>query len=179
MLISIKTHITFDFPGRSGPPITHSGSAHDLIMVCPIFLLLSGILDIQKKIWEYLSVHKGYCYCQGYWIFRKKYGNICQFIRDTCLFTSRNIVTPPPPPPSKPAFTIHGYFVSLTPHTVIRLLLYHCLMFLPFVYSPSLVLASVSSLDLQSSGRGYLVVLLMSKLWSVALSNVTVGCSAL
>ena len=122
-------------------------------MVCPIFLLLSGILDIQKKIWEYLSVHKGYLP-----VYFKEYCN---------------------PPPSKPAFTIHGYFVSLTPHTVIRLLLYHCLMFLPFVYSPSLVLASVSSLDLQSSGRGYLVVLLMSKLWSVALSNVTVGCSAL
>ena len=30
------------------------------IMVCPIFLLLSGILDILKKIWEYMSVHKGY-----------------------------------------------------------------------------------------------------------------------
>ena len=28
MLISIETHITFDFPGGSGPPIPPSGSAH-------------------------------------------------------------------------------------------------------------------------------------------------------
>ena len=28
MLISIKTHITCDFQGGSGPPIPHSGSAH-------------------------------------------------------------------------------------------------------------------------------------------------------
>ena len=57
------------------------------------------------------------------------------------LFTSRNIVTPPPTP-SKQASTIHGYFVSATPHIVIRLLLIHGFsMFLPFVCSPSLVLA--------------------------------------
>ena len=33
VLISIKTHITCDFPGGggSGPPITPSGSAHGLI----------------------------------------------------------------------------------------------------------------------------------------------------
>ena len=32
VLISIETHITCDFPGgRSGPPITPSGSAHGLI----------------------------------------------------------------------------------------------------------------------------------------------------
>ena len=52
----------------------------------------------------------------------------------SCLFTY------PPPPPSKQTSTIHGYFVSATPHTVIRLLLIHSSMFLPFVYSPSLVL---------------------------------------
>ena len=39
-----------------------------------IFLLLSGILDIWNK----------------------TYGDICQFIRDTCLLTSRDIVTLPP-----------------------------------------------------------------------------------
>ena len=60
----------------------------------------------------------------------KKYGDICQFMRDTCLFTSRNIVTPPPHP-SKKASTIHGYFVSATPHTVIRLLLIHSLINVP------------------------------------------------
>ena len=43
----------------------------------------------------------GYCvqyfyYCRRYWIFRKKgYGDICQFIRDACRFTSMDIVPPP------------------------------------------------------------------------------------
>ena len=58
---------------------------------------------------------------------------------------------PPPPPPSKQASTIHGYFVSATPHTDIRLLWRWLL---------------------------YLVVLPLYKLWSVALSNFTVGWSA-
>ena len=31
VLISIETHITCDFPGGSGHPITPSGSAHGLI----------------------------------------------------------------------------------------------------------------------------------------------------
>ena len=31
VLISIETHITCDFPGGSGPPITPSRSAHGLI----------------------------------------------------------------------------------------------------------------------------------------------------
>ena len=39
----------------------------------------------------------------------KKYGDICQFMRDTCLFTSRNIVTPLPP--SKQASTIQCTWV--------------------------------------------------------------------
>ena len=33
-----------------------------------------------------------FCYFQGYWKFRKSnYGDICRFIRDICLFTSRDI----------------------------------------------------------------------------------------
>ena len=32
VLISIETHITCDFPGGSGPPITPSGSVHGLIV---------------------------------------------------------------------------------------------------------------------------------------------------
>ena len=51
-------------------------------------------------------------------------------MRDACLFNSRNIVTSPPPP-SKQASTIHGYFVSATPHTVIRFLLIHSLINVP------------------------------------------------
>ena len=96
-----------------------------------------------------------FCYCQGYWLFRKKYGDICQFIRDTCLFTSRKIV----PSPYKQASTMHGYFVSATHLTVIGWLLIHYLMFLPFVclffvFGSCFVMCnSVSSLVLQSSGR--------------------------
>ena len=126
----------------------------------------------------------------------KKYGDICQFMRDTCLFTSRNIVScyPPPPTPSKQASTIHGYFVSATTYTVIRLLLIHSLInVLPIClfsvvgscFVHVVMYTSVPSLILQTSWRGrwrwllYLVVLPLSKLWSVALSNVTVGWSAL
>ena len=32
----------------------------------------------------------------------KNYGDICQFMRDACLFASRNIVTSPLPPLNKP-----------------------------------------------------------------------------
>ena len=42
---------------------------------------------------------------------------------------------------TKQASTMHGYFVSATPLTVIGLLLIHYLIILPFVYSLSLVLA--------------------------------------
>ena len=49
----------------------------------------------------------------------KKYGDICRFMRDTCLFIVTSSPPPPPPPPSEQASTIHGYFVSATPHTVI------------------------------------------------------------
>ena len=39
---------------------------------------------------EYCVQYFGYF--QEYWVFRKiKYGPICQFIRDTCLFTSRDM----------------------------------------------------------------------------------------
>ena len=41
MLISIETHITCDFPGGSGPPITPSGSAHGITLLpnfCPVYL---------------------------------------------------------------------------------------------------------------------------------------------
>ena len=85
--------------------------------------------------------------------------DICQFMRDTCLFTSRNIVTPPPPP-SQQASTIHGYFVSATTHTVIRLLLIHSLINVPPICLFSVVgscfvhvvmYTSVPSLILQTS----------------------------
>ena len=37
-----------------------------------------------------------FVYFQGYWIFRKlNYGDICKFIRDTCLFTTWDIGNPP------------------------------------------------------------------------------------
>ena len=37
------------------------------------------------------------CYFQKYWIFKKNdYGDICQFIRDTCLFTPMDIGTHAP-----------------------------------------------------------------------------------
>ena len=88
----------------------------------------------------------------------KKYRDICQFMRDVCLFTSRNIVTSfPPPPPSKQASTIHAYFVSATPHTVIRLLLIHSLINEPpiclfSVFGSCFVMyTSVPSLVLQTS----------------------------
>ena len=85
-LISIETHITslVIFQGVRAP-YHPSGSTHGLIVgylylttcenysvsillpwtchngtLCPIFLLLSGILDIRKKKWRYLLVHKGY-----------------------------------------------------------------------------------------------------------------------
>ena len=70
----------------------------------------------------------------------KKYGDICQFMRGTCLFTPRNIVTSPPP--SKQVSTIHGYFVSATPHTVIRLLLIHT-----FINVPPICLFSLCALS--------------------------------
>ena len=77
---------------------------------------------------------------------------------DTSLFTSRNIVTPPLlPPPSKQASTIHGYFVSATPHIVIRLLLIHSLINVPpiclfSVFGSCFVMyTSVPSLVLQTS----------------------------
>ena len=49
----------------------------------------------------------GYCVqdfgnFQGYWLFRKKYGEICLCIRDTCMFTSVDI----------------GYMVSPMQHLV-------------------------------------------------------------
>ena len=74
-------------------------------------------------------------------------------MRDTCLFTSRNIVTTP----SKQASTIHGYFVSATPHRVIRLLLIHSLINVPpiclfSVFGSCFVMyTSVPSLVLQTS----------------------------
>ena len=98
---------------------------------------------------------------------------------------------PPPPPPYKQASTLHGYFVSATPLTVILLLLIYCLKFLPFVCLFSVFCScfdmyySVPSLVLQTSWRGrwnrllYWAVLLMSKLCSVALPRVTVSWSAL
>ena len=46
------------------------------LLLCPIILLLSGILDIQKKIWGYLPVHKGY---------------LPVYFKEYCY--------PPPPPP--------------------------------------------------------------------------------
>ena len=97
------------------PWICHNG------ILCSFFFVTSRDIGYLENIWGYLPVH----------------------IRVTCLFTSRNIVTSPSPSPlNKPqASTIHGYFLSATPLTVIRLLLIYCLMLLPFVYSPSLVLA--------------------------------------
>ena len=118
--------------------------------------------------------------------------DICHFlpeIWDTCLFTSSDTVTPPPP--STQASAMHGYFVSATPLTVILFLLIHCLMFLPFVClfsvfgSCFVVYYSLPSLVLQSSWPGrwswllYLVVLLMCKLCSVALTHVAVDWPAL
>ena len=94
-------------------------------------LLLSGILDIQKKIWGYLPVHEGYLPVD----FKELY----------CY-----------PPPSKQASTIHGYFVSATPHTVIRLLLIHSFINVPpiclfFVFGSCIVMyTSVPSVVLQT-----------------------------
>ena len=71
-----------------------------------------GVLGIQdichftsRDIGYYSFYFQGYgilcsifCYFQGYWIFRKiNYGDISQFIMDTCLFISRDmgyLVTP-------------------------------------------------------------------------------------
>ena len=57
--------------------------------------------------------------------------DICQFIKDACLITSRDIVLLPLL--SKQASSINGYSVSASPLTVILLLLIHYLMLLPFV----------------------------------------------
>ena len=137
--------------------------------MCQITLLLSGILDIQKK-----------------------YGDICQFMRDTCLFTSRNIVTSPLPP-SKQATSHYNTWVfcernSSYSHSVVvdslfnqcssHLLILRLWFLLCYVYLCALS-SFANILTRKMEMAAYLVVLPMSKLWSVALSNVTVGWSAL
>ena len=72
-----------------------------------------------------------------------------------CLL--QGILLPPPPHPSKQTSTIHGYFVSATPHTVIRLLLIHSLINVPPICLFSVfgscfdLYTSVPSLVLQTS----------------------------
>ena len=60
-------------------------------------------IGYSEKIWGYLPVHEGY---------------LPVYFKEYCYPL-------PPPPTSKQASTIHVYFVSATPHTVIRLLLIH------------------------------------------------------
>ena len=57
MLISIETHITCDFQGGSGPPITHSGSAH-------------GDPDLLRLIWA--SLFACLCHKRVAWFIRDK-----------------------------------------------------------------------------------------------------------
>ena len=125
-----------------------------------IFVTVRDNIGYLEKIWGYLQVHKGY---------------LPVYFKEYCYR-----------PPSRQASTIHGYFVSATPLTDVWLLLIHCLMFFPNVClfsvfgSCFVMYNSVPSLVLQSSCQGrwswllYLVVLPMSELFSVALSNVTV-----
>ena len=109
VLISIETHRTCDFPGGGAvcpnipdftlyilPPwICHNGIGPTT--VSNNFVTVRDI-GYSEKIWGYLPVHEGY---------------LPVYFKEYCY---------PPPPPSKQASTIHRYFVSATPHTVIRLL---------------------------------------------------------
>ena len=101
-----------------------------------------------------ISLRMRISYCQGYWIFRKKWGYLPVhegylpvYFKEYCY----------PPPSSKQASTIHGYFVSATPHTVIRLLLIHSLINVPPIClfsvfgSCFVIYTSVPSLVLQTS----------------------------
>ena len=100
------------------------------------FVTVRNIGYSEKKIWGYLPVHEGYLP-----VYFKEYCNL-----------------PPPPPLNKPqATTIHGYFVSATPHTDTRLLLIHCLINVPLIClfsvfgSCFVMYTSVPSLVLQTS----------------------------
>ena len=121
----------------------------------------------------------------------KKYGDICQFMRDTCLFTSRNIVTSPLP--SKQVSTLYNTWVfcernSSYSHSIVvysqfnqcssHLFILRICFLLCYVYLCALS-SFANILPRKMEMAAFLVVLPMSKLWSVALSYVTVCWSAL